>query len=91
MKQILLLAVIHLLIFHQYGKDKNEALAPKNNKPVKTGVLAGKQDYLFRDIAVSTNDSLLSVHSESPGPNYVRYPSGLYPAYIETGNLFSTY
>jgi hypothetical protein len=75
MKQLLLLAVIHLLIFHQYEKDKGEALAPKKyNKPQKTDVLPVKQqDYVFTDIANNTNDSLLSLHPESLPSNFVSY------------------
>jgi hypothetical protein len=36
MKQLLLVVVIHVLIFHQYLKDKNESLAtPSKRKIVK--------------------------------------------------------
>jgi hypothetical protein len=83
MKQLLLLAVIHLLIFHQYKKDKGEALAPKNNKSLKRDALLRtdvllpvvKPDYLFRSIANNINDSLLSLHPGTLSSNYVNYTS----------------
>ena len=57
MKQLLLVAVIHLLILHQYGKDKNEVLAPKKNTE-KISDNYKYQDYWFRGISLYTNDSL---------------------------------
>lgn len=56
MKQILLLAVIHLLIFHQYKKDKSEALAPKKyTKPVQA-VIDNDNNYLFVKRKITTNE-----------------------------------
>lgn len=76
MKQLLLLAVIHLLIFHQYKKDKSEVLAPrKNNNTVKPDALPGKQEYLFSGVVGNTNDSLLSRRSGSLRPDYISYSS----------------
>ncbi len=58
MKQLLCVVVIHLLILHQYKKDKSEALAPKK-MPVRsltpvtdpgswlTGNKSTKKDSLF--------------------------------------------
>lgn len=38
MKQLLLLGVIHLLILHQYQKDKTEVLARQKAQPAMTRV-----------------------------------------------------
>lgn len=74
MKQFLLLAMIHVLIFHQYKKDKTEVLAPKkSNKPVKTTVLQA-QAHLFSGIKNTTKDSLFFFpHTTSQGPYYLNY------------------
>jgi hypothetical protein len=76
MKQLLLLAVIHLLIYHQYKKDKSEVLAPKKtNNTVRPDVLPGKQEYLFSGVVGNTTDSLHSRRSGPLRPNYVSYSS----------------
>jgi hypothetical protein len=76
MKQLLLLVMIHVLVYHQYRKDKNETLAPKKSKLIKTIVLSYEEDYLLRGMEIYAKDSLLfSWQSKSPGYNYVNYLS----------------
>ncbi len=71
MKQLLLLVMIHVLVYHQYRKDKKESLAPKKSKLIKTTVLPPKEDYLLRGIKIYANDSLLIAWpSTSIGYNY---------------------
>jgi len=74
MKPLLLIVIIHLLIFHQHRKDKNEALAPKKNKPLKTAVPSYNQNYLHQDIEIKSKDSLeFSYKSKSLNYDYVNY------------------
>jgi len=86
MKQLLLLAVIHLLIFHQYKKDKSEVLASKkNSKPVEAMVIPGEKDHLsfgsMMNKTNETNDSLpISVQSGSLRPIHASYLSPAIPA-----------
>jgi len=72
MKPLLLIVIIHLLIFHQYRKDKNEALAPKKNKPVKIAAPSFNQYYLHQGIEINGKDSLdPSYQSKSLTYDYV--------------------
>ncbi len=57
MKQLLLLVVIHLMVFHQYKKDKNETLSPKNYKPVKILTPSFNQYYLHKEPENNGNDT----------------------------------
>ncbi len=57
MKQLLLLAVIHLLIFHQYKKDKSEVLAPKKDSRPAQAVVHSDNDYLFQVRKTRTNET----------------------------------
>lgn len=57
MKQLLLLAVIHLLIFHQYKKDKSEALAPKKDSRPIEAIVQGDKDHRFRSTIARTNET----------------------------------
>ena len=60
MKQVLLLAMIHLLIFHQYSKDRKERLSPqKTNNVIKSSANAKRQHYILMGVE-NANDSLYS-------------------------------
>ena len=58
MKLLLLIVAIHLLVFHQYRKDKKEDLAPKKNKPIKLDAPSYIEASLPPGIGNNTNDSL---------------------------------
>ena len=58
MKQVLLVVVIHLLILHQYRKDRNEVLAPKKDIVEKNSAGYSHQQYPMRGIERNTTDSL---------------------------------
>ena len=74
MKQLLLLVVIHLMVFHQYKKDKNEMLSPKNYKPVKIVKPSYKQYYLHKEPEIYGNDtSGVFNHSKSLTYHYANY------------------
>ena len=76
MKQLLLLVMIHVLVYHQYRKDKKETLAPKKSKLIRTVVLPSEEDYMRRGMEIYANDSLLvSWPSKSIGYNYMNYLS----------------
>lgn len=63
MKQVLLLAMIHLLIFHQYSKDKKERLSPqKTGNEIKSNANAKRQNYMLTAFQ-NANDSLFSWHA----------------------------
>lgn len=80
MKQLLLLAIIHLLIFHQYSKDKKELLSPqKIVGATKTVQPASLYDFLLRGMQPPA-DSLLYAWQPAPILNYIASPyQVLYP------------
>lgn len=55
MKQLLLLGMIHLLILHQYHKDKKEALARQKAQPTQTRV---SKNLIVQDIRSNKSDSI---------------------------------
>ncbi len=60
MKQILLLAVVHLLIYHQYQKDKKEEkffTANKTEVAIKKEQKSNLSN-LLQDLEVNKNESL---------------------------------
>lgn len=80
MKQLLFVAMIHLLILHQYQKDKKEALAPKKEPPAKKIIPDISQDYYWLNgIKIYPDDSLIySAHrqfSDSYPHHYFSYTS----------------
>ena len=86
MKQLLLIAIIHLLIFHQYRKDKSEALAPKkDSKPVQAIVHTDKDLYLSKKIRTNeTPDTAnISVRSAPLRPIQAVYFLPAIPAVIK--------
>lgn len=58
MKQMLLVVMIHLLILHQYQKDKKEVLAPKKEYSAKKSAPKNYQGTWLGIIQPYTNDSL---------------------------------
>lgn len=87
MKQLLLLAVIHLLIFHQYEKDKSEALAPKKDiKPVEAIIQADK-GYRFPVRLTKSNETSDSLHNSVQSvplkPTHAVYFSPAIPAILK--------
>jgi hypothetical protein len=77
MKQVLLLAIIHLLIFHQYSKDKKERLSPQQpKKQTDRNVIPVKQKYLMMGVK-DYNDSLFYWHSSPALYTYYVYPPKL--------------
>ena len=74
MKQLLLLVVIHLMVFHQYKKDKNETLALKNYKPVEITAPSYNQYYLLKGTEINGNDSSGVYNQSKPlAYDYVNY------------------
>lgn len=74
-KQILLLAMIHLLIFHQYEKDKKERpeLIEKNNTSLKSKSIIAmdkQQDLKWRQPQLYIYDSSLFYHVSNPAAGY---------------------
>ncbi len=53
MKLLLLIAVIHVLVFHQNAKDKNEMLAPGNSMEKKKSLY--DDNYLSRRVTPVTD------------------------------------
>ena len=85
MKQLLLLAVIHLLIFHQYKKDKKEQ---KFFKSTKSAVAINKEQknnlsILLQDLQVK-QDSFLYV----TGPTRYNFTDYSF-LFKKTGNKFN--
>jgi hypothetical protein len=86
MKQILLLVAIHLLIFHQYNKDKKEQ---KFFKSTKSAVAINKEQkknlsILLEDLKVSKQDSFLFV----TGPTRYNFTDYSF-LFKKTGNMFN--
>ncbi|MGZ8558000.1 MAG: hypothetical protein ACXWWC_06705 [Chitinophagaceae bacterium] len=74
MKPLLLLVVIHLMVFHQYKKDKSETLAPKNYKPEKILTPSYNQYYLNQGTEINGNDSSGVFNQSKPvAYDYVNY------------------
>ncbi|MFC0771598.1 hypothetical protein [Terrimonas alba] len=66
MKQVILLLAIHLLIFHQYQKDKKESSGNQNKLAIKDKIQNKKQPvslYGFRQEKDSANSHLLKTPS----------------------------
>ena len=73
MKQLLLVAMIHLLILHQHRKDKAEVLAPKKSSTEKvTRSYNYDHYYWLMGINVTANDSARITYQAYP------YPPGFY-------------
>ena len=81
MKVLLLFLMIHLLVFHQYRKDKYEILSPKREKEVKDILPVNNQSYLFRPINMALKDSLLFSYKKVELNNFPRYTSGVKKKY----------
>jgi hypothetical protein len=86
MKQILLLIAIHLLIFHQYKKDKKEQ---KFFKSTKSAVAINKEQknnlsILLQDLKVNKQDSFLYV----TGPTMYNFTDYSF-LFKKTGNKFN--
>ena len=74
MKQLLLLFVIHLMVFHQYSKDKKEELSPKNYKPVNRAEPSYNQFYLINGIEIYGIDSFrVSDQPKSLAYDFINY------------------
>jgi hypothetical protein len=74
MKELLLLAIIHLLIFHQYSKDKKELLSPqKIGNATKAAQPASLHDFLLPGMQLAP-DSLLYSWLPLPVHNYISSP-----------------
>ncbi|MGZ8523935.1 MAG: hypothetical protein ACXWV1_05870 [Chitinophagaceae bacterium] len=67
MKQLLLIAIIHLLIFHQYNKDKSEILASKKRyiKPVQAIVHSDKDLNLSKKIRTNETPDTANISLRS--------------------------
>ncbi|WP_276504314.1 hypothetical protein [Terrimonas pollutisoli] len=66
MKQVILLLAIHLLIFHQYQKDKKESSGNQDKLAIKDKIQNKKQPlslYESRQKKDSSNSSLLKTSS----------------------------
>jgi hypothetical protein len=68
MKPLLLLLVIHILILHQYQKDKNETLAPRKSNNLKAATQSQQPEVLSPARATVT-DSLVFSYQQVTAPH----------------------
>lgn len=86
MKQILLLVAIHLLIFHQYKKDKKEQQFFKSTKSA-VAINKGQKNnlnILLQDLKVNKHNSFLYV----TGPTRYNFTDYSF-LFKKTGNKFN--
>ncbi len=74
MKVLLLIVVIHVLVFHQYMKDKNEMLAPGGSKKSERQKSSYDDNYLSRRVSNNITDTI----PEADPPKSYGYYFGSY-------------